>query len=402
MFSIGSLRSGFHTTCPTLLRNPFRPFYLVGALYGPLFMLYWLFTTSGLWVGQTLAYPAHLFHGHEMIFGFAAAIIAGFVLTALPSWAGTKEVHGWPLALLVCLWLAGRLSMLYASRLSPQWVMAVDSSLFLAMGAMVAPGLWCARNKAYLVLLIIFASLFCGNLLFHTGIMSGDIMRATLGLHIGIYAIMVKFTLVSGYLTPIFTNNILQERGIEEITFHPLIETLAVVSIVAFVVTGLLGQNATWSGTAALLAAVVHSMRLYRWKSREIKKAPVVLVMHLAYAWMILCFALRAIADFSGSIPINTWLHAFTVGAMGLMMLGLMTRVVLRHTGRPLKPANILVAAYGLMLLAGIARVALCLFGFIPWLQLLSALLWVAPFVVYLKLHGAMLLQPSLPRKTLP
>lgn len=378
--------------------SPFRPFYMLGAIYGPLLIIYWLVASSGLVDGFTHAHHIYLWHGHELVFGFAGAIISGFVLTALPSWAGTEELAGGRLTLLVLLWIAGRLAVLASSQLSGLVVMVVDTSLFVVMGIMIAPMLLRVRNKVYLLLLLIFAGLFAGNLFFHLGLMAGDMQLASFGLRLGIYSILFKFVLVGGYLTPIFTNNHFKEGGVKEISFHPLIETLAIVSTLGFIASDIMGMADGWCAALALFAGLSHGVRLIRWRSWQIMDKPVVFMMHLAYAWLVTSFLLRALSDYSDVISQYAWLHAFTVGALGHMMLGLMTRVVLRHTGRPLKVVPILLNCYRLMFVAALLRVLVALFNLDYQLMVLSALLWAIPFLLFLKLHGGMLLKPSLPR----
>jgi len=365
-------------------------------------MLLWLASYTGIIEGVSPGYSISLWHGHEMVFGFFGAIVAGFTLTFLGSWAQTEEISGGRLALIATLWLLGRLAFYFSTLLPEILVMLLDASLYFVIALMVAPRLWAAPNPVYLTALIIFGGIGLGNLLFHLGIMQSDLALAALGLRTAVYAIMIKFVVAGAFLTVVFTNNILPDQGIKEITFNPVIEALAVLSLVGFILTDLLAMSSTWCFAAAAFACLVHAIRFARWHSWQVRRHPIILIMHLAYLWLIASFALRAAHDFNESISTQLWLHAFTVGAMGLMGISFMTRVVLRHTGRHLVANPVIVVGYALIFIAAVMRLFAYLFGFNSQLIILSALLWSIPFVVYLVLYSPMLWQPSLPKQKMP
>lgn len=375
----------------------FRPFYLLGTAYGLLLMLSWLAAFTGWWAP---AYPLRLWHAHEMIFGFAGAIVCGFVLTALPSWAGTREIRGGELALLTAAWLAGRVALWLAPVLPAGIVAGCDGLVFLLLAVMVTPDLLKAENKAYLALLPILAGLFCGALLFHLGVEQREAAVAEWALRVGLFALIAKFVLVGGYLTPIFTGNVLREKAAGEApSFHPGIEALAIGSTLAFIVFDLVGAGPFWRGGAAAVACAANAGRLLRWRGWAVRSVPILAVMHLAYAWLVVAFALAALGDLTGVVPPGAWVHAFTVGALGLMMLGLISRVTLRHTGRPLKLPRALILGYVLMFCAGLLRTLAGLQTGGEWLIAVSLLLWTAAFALYLVVCAAMLVQPALTRE---
>lgn len=385
----------------TLLAAPlwtsaFRPFYLLGAAYAPLLMLAWLGPYLGWW-GVPAGLPLQLWHGHEFIFGFSAAIICGILLTALPSWAGTEEIAGGRLILLAGLWLAGRAALIVP--LPAVFGAVLDCALFPAMAALLTPQLLRVKNRYYLLLLPILAGLFAANVAFHAGRIAADAAAMSFGLRLAVYSIVLLYVLKGGVLTPIFTGNALREktRG-GEIPFIPWLDVLATASVVTLAAADLVGLPALWLGNIALATCVIHAVRLARWRGWRVADIPLLLVMHFGYAWLVVAFALKAAAELSGALPEIVWLHAFTVGALGMMMLSLMTRVVLRHTGRPPQLPPALVFAYALMFAAAVLRVTVTLCGLgTAWLAL-SVLLWAAPFAIYLALFGAMLWRPSLPR----
>lgn len=384
---------------PSLLSSAFRPFYFLGALYTPLLAAVWLGAWLGAWEVPSVGTPLRLWHGHEMLFGFSAAIITGIVLTALPSWAGTEELRGGRLALLVALWLAGRIAFWAAPWLPPLAPAAVDLLLFPAVFIMVAPQLARASNRLYLLLLPILLALTAANLAYHYGILAANAAFAGQGLRGAIYAIIVLYVMKGGVLTPVFTGNALREKGRgEQAPFNVELEMLAVGVVVVLAALDLAGAPSLWIGMAALICALVHGARAARWKGWRLPDVPLVFVMHLGFAWLVFAFALKAAAELTGIVPEAAWVHAFTVGSLGLMMLGLMTRVSLRHTGRPLVVPGAMRLAYWLMFVAALLRLAATVHGLGSWAVALSAVLWGLTFVVYFMLFGTALLRPSLPR----
>ncbi|MDT3735597.1 MAG: NnrS family protein [Denitratisoma sp.] len=384
---------------PPLLSSAFRPFYFLGTLYAPLLAAAWLGAYLGIWEVPSVGTPLRLWHGHEMLFGFAAAIIAGIVLTALPSWAGTEEICGWRLALLVLLWLAGRAAFWAAPWLPPLAPALVDLLLFPALLLMVAPQLARASNRLYLLLLPILLALAATNAAYHYGILAANTHLAGLGLRGTLYAIIVLYVLKGGVLAPIFTGNALREKGRGgQAPFNLELEMLSVGVVLLLAALDLAGAPSLWIGLAALACAGVHAARTARWKGWRLHDVPLVFVMHLGFAWLVFAFVLKAVAELTGLVPEATWVHAFTVGSLGLMMLGLMTRVSLRHTGRPLVVPGAMKLAYGMMFAAALIRLAATVHGLGAWAVALSAVLWGLTFLAYFVVFAAMLLQPSLPR----
>ena len=382
-----------------LLSSAFRPFYFLGTLYAALLTAAWLGAWLGHWDVPSVGTPLRLWHGHEMLFGFAAAIIAGIVLTALPSWAGTEEIRGGRLALLVLLWLAGRIAFWAAPWLPPPAPAIADLLLFPAIFLMVAPQLARATNRLYLLLLPILLTLAAANAVFHYGILAANAHLAGLGLRGAIYAIIVLFVLKGGVLTPIFTGNVLREKGRgDQAPFNVELEVLAVGVVLLLAALDLAGAPSPWTGLAALACAGVHTVRTARWRGWRLPDVPLVFVMHLGFAWLVFAFLLKAAADLAGLVPEAAWMHAFTVGGLGLMMLGLMTRVALRHTGRPLVVPGAMKLAYAMMFAAALLRLAATVHGLGAWAVALAVVLWGLTFLVYFAVFGALLVRPSLPR----
>jgi len=382
-----------------LWASAFRPFYLLGTLYAPLLVVAWLGALLGLWQLPGSDAPLKLQHGHEFIFGFAAAIITGIVLTALPSWAGTEEIRGGQLMLLVALWLCGRIAFWASPWLPPPLPAVVDGLLFPAVMIMLMPQLLRAANRLYLLLLPILLALFAANLLYYQAASNGNPLLAGQALRLAIYAIIVLYVLKGGVLAPIFTGNALREKGRGgQAPFDMKLEVVSLASLLALAACDLNAAPRAWTGSMALACALLYGWRTWRWQGWRVADVPLVLVMHLGFAWLVFAFALKAVAELTGMVPEAAWLHAFTVGSLGLMMLGLMTRVSLRHTGRPLVVPDAMRAAYALMFAAALLRLAATVHGLGNTVIALSAVLWTAAFALYFMVFWKVLVTPSAPR----
>ncbi len=391
-----------HLTPSPLWASAFRPFYLLGSLYAPLLAAAWLAAWLGLWV-MPGGLPLKLVHGHEFIFGFAAAIIFGVVITALPSWAGTDEIEGGPLALLVALWLAGRVGVWLAPWLPAPLPAVLDCLLYAAASFMLTPALLRVKNRLYLLLLPILVALFIANLVFHHAAARGDAALAALALRAAIWAIVVLYVLKGGVLAPIFTGNALRETGRgAQLPFLMPLEAAALAALLLLAGSDLAGAPPALSGSAALACAALYGWRSLRWQGWRVADVPLLLPMHLGFVWLLLAFALKALADLGGLVPEATWLHAFTVGSLGQMMLGLMTRVSQRHTGRALEMPPAMMLACAAMFLAATLRVVAGVGAGNTALIGLATLLWAAAFVIYLLCYARILMLPSLPRVSDP
>ena len=378
--------------------SAFRPFYLLGAAYAPVLAIAWLAAWLGYW-SPPGDVPLRLTHGHEFIFGFAVAIVFGVVLTALPSWAGTDELDGGRLALLAGLWLAGRAGFWSAPWLPAPLPGVLDGLLYAAAIVMLAPQLARVKNRRYALLLPILAALLASNLVFHHAIAGRDAALASLALRGAVWTLAVLFVLKGGVLAPIFTGNALRERGRgDQAPFLPGLEFASVAALVLLAALDLAGAPPRWTGTLALACAVLHGWRCARWRGWRVADVPLLLAMHLGFAWLLAALLLKAAADLFGLVPEAAWLHAFTVGGLGMMMLGLMTRVVLRHTGRPLVVPLPLRVAMAAMFLAALLRVGAGPLGTATAWAIAAALLWGACFALYLAVFGRTLTAPSLPR----
>lgn len=384
--------TGVRVLTAPLWTSGFRPFLLLGFAWGALLLPAWMAEYAGAW-SATPALAGPLWHGHEMLFGFATAIIAAVLLTAIPSWALTDEVTGGRLVVLAALWLIGRLAML-ASGALPPWAAAIADSIFLPVLALVlAPTVLRARRKAFAAPLVMLLVLAAANVAFHVSAAAGETRAASRALEAGLLLIMLLYALAGGLLIPVFTSSRVPMR-----TFVIPLDALAVASVAAFAVAEFLEASLATRGILAVVAAAANALRVLRWRGWRVLDDPLLWTLHLGYAWLVAALALRAAAALGGPVPELAWMHAFTVGALGITILGLATRIVLRHTGRPLVVPPAMVIAYFLMLAAAVARVAT---AFEPgvWLLTASGLLWSAALAVYLTCFARYLGTSSLSRE---
>lgn len=376
----------------------FRPFFLAAAAYGPLLLLAWYGARSGWWGTPGAALAPALLHAHEMLFGFAAALVCGVLLTALPSWSGAAEMRGLPLAALAGLWLAGRAAMLGRDWIPAALALGVDCALLPVLAGLLASGIAAARRRLFYWTLPPLLALAGANLAFHLALMRGAPEDARWALLLGVHALAFLFTLYGGLFVPAFTRRWLQARGERAAAILMPLEYATALAMVTFAAVDLLGAPAGWVAAAALAAAAVQGWRFARWRGWRTASEPLLWCVHLGYAWLVAALALRAAAELFPALPRDAWIHAFTIGAYGMLKIGLMTRVALRHTGRPLRAPRAMQAAFLMVLGAALLRLAFSVHQLGNWALAASALLWGAAFVVYLVLFGPMLLRPSLAR----
>jgi uncharacterized protein involved in response to NO len=382
-----------------LWTSGFRPFFLLGAIYGPLVAIVGWLPLSGGWASEFFLPPA-LWHGHELIYGFASAFICGFVLTALPSWAHTEEVKGLWLAVLTGIWVAGRIA-----GWSYQWIPValigtIDLLLFAALPALVLPGLLRGLHRRYLTLLPILFGFIAANALFFIFLAQGNFDAAERALQGALNLLVVLFAIISGVLTPVFSEAVRQERGDTGLPVAPWmpLEIAAIVSTVLFAAADWLDTPPVLNGTIACSAALIHAARLGRWRSFAFRRVPLILGLHVGYAWLVAAMALRGLADAFDLVARTAWIHAFTVGALGMTMLSFANRVALRHTGRVVAATTLTIAGLLIMFAAGAARLIASLSDHRTSWMILSAMAWSLPFALFLFEHGAKLWRPSLPR----
>ena len=379
----------------SLFAYGFRPFFLGAACSGLVLVPWWAASFS---FGVSLAtdWPPTLWHAHEMLFGFTCAAIAGFLLTAVPSWTGRRGFAGGPLVLLSALWLLGRV--LVAS--SASWpfaaVVAADLAFLPVLAAFLAWPLLRERNRNTPLLLVLLVLWLC-NATFHLGLFRGDLALSRQALLTAVNFALILVTVIGGRITPSFTATALRQRDVQgAVRSWRGTTSITVALMIAVAAVDLIQPGGASAGWLALAAAIAQGARLARWQGWRTLHEPIVWILHLAYAWLPFGLALKALAILTGMTAAAFWLHALTIGALATMILGVMTRVSLGHTGRPLRIRPLVTLAYLLVAAAALVRV----FGaWLPGLDyptviVLSAALWTVAFVFFLWVHGPILLTP--------
>ena len=384
----------------SLFAYGFRPFFLAVGV-SALVLVPWWAGSFAFGIPLASAWPPTLWHAHEMLYGFFSAAIAGFLLTAVPSWTGQRGFAGPPLVLLAALWALGRV-LVCSSRLWPlPLVAAVDLAFLPALAGLVAQPLLRAKNRNT-PLLLVLGLLWACNVAFYWALAGLDATRAAHALRIGIDLVLVLVTVIGGRIVPAFTSSGLKARG-DNVPLRAWrgVTPLAVGLMAAIAAVDVFRPDGAVAGWVALAAALVQAVRLLQWRSLHTLRIPIVWVLHLAYAWLPVGLALKSLAILRGAVYAAFWLHALTIGVLATMILAVMTRATLGHTGRPLAIAPSIAAAYLLLAAAAIVRV----FGLLWWphnypaVVVVSGLLWTGAFVVFVAVYAPMLWSPRVDGK---
>ncbi|PWC34099.1 NnrS family protein [Azospirillum sp. TSO35-2] len=377
---------------PILFRYGFRCFFLFSGLAAVGLLAAWLgVLLTGAWPDGPIG--ASVWHAHEMLFGMVVAAVAGFLLTAVPSWTGTKALSGMPLVLLSALWLAGRVAVFPWTGVPEPVAAVLDLAFLPALGValarpLIAAGKW--RNSAFLVLL---ALLTTANLLIHLewlGVADG----VDAGFALGLGVVLMMVTVIGGRILPAFTRNGLGAAG-RTVTSWPLVERATLLSTLALIPAAMIAPDSAVTGAVALVAAAAHAVRLAGWQGWRAWRSPILWILHVGYLWIPVALVLRALHALV-DIPAAAGTHALTVGAFATLILAVMSRASLGHTGRPLLVSKATVAAYVLLTVAAAARTASPL---LPvdwvWPALQGAgYAWVAAFILFLVAYAPVLLSP--------
>lgn len=381
---------------PALLAHPFRPFFLLTGIYAVVAVFGWVAFLFGGWP-IPLGWSPLQWHSHEMLYGFVTAAIGGFMLTAMTNWTGARPLQGFRLLALLLLWLAGRVAMWFAGWL-PGWLVAVVDLAFLpVLGIYVARVLIAHNNRRNFVLVAVLALLFAGNLVMQTGFMTGKTGLLQLGQQQGFNLITVLIVIIAGRITPAFSANWLRLHGRnpEAVKIYRGLETLSLASVVLVMAVDWFPLPAQAKGAAALLAGIVNGSRLIGWAGWKTAREPLLWILHLAYLWVVISLLLRGASAFTDIIGPGVWQHALGVGGIATLILGVMTRVAMGHTGRPLKLPRFGLVAYIAIIIAAILRL-LAATGAMDYRfgVCLSALAWVVAFSVFVVLYGPVLASP--------
>lgn len=367
----------------------FRPFYLLASAFAALSVALWLAQYAGV---LPFAYlPGTAWHGHEMIFGYTLAVIVGFLFTAVRNWTGRPTPSGGLLMALAALWVAGRVLVL-----SPYGVAAAVVSAAFPAAAAIAIAVPLAqsgnrRNYFFVALLALMGAADLVLLLTLQGVLEWP---ARLGLQAGMDVVLFVMAVMGGRVIPMFTNNGVPGANARR---HPVVEKLALGTTLVLLACDLLPVPDLVVAFVALACALAHGARLALWDTRRTLGMPIVWILHAGYAWIVVHLALRAAAGF-GWVAEPLAIHALTIGAIGGLTIGMMTRTARGHSGRPLLADRWEVACYLLVQLAAVARVLVPLVHVEAYLAsvAVSGALWSAAFALYFVRYWPILTRPRL------
>lgn len=382
---------------PALLSYGFRPFFLFGAIWAALAVAIWLPFLAGAVSLPTAMAPVQ-WHAHELVFGYVPAIVAGFLLTAVPNWTGRLPVTGPPLLALFAAWIAGRAAILLSALIGARLAAAIDLLFLASLAAIIGREIVASKKLNNLKVLVLVGLLFAGNVAFHAETLLG--FGQSHGVRIGIAATVMLIMVIGGRIIPSFTRNWLARQATGPLP-SPF-DRFDLVTIVAGACALIVWVAAPMSPLTALasgIAASLHVVRLARWTGYRTSAEPLVLILHIAYAFVPLGFALVAGGILRPDLLLPRGaMHAWSAGAIALMTLAVMTRASLGHTNRPLIATRGIQAIYVAGIAAALARIAAA-FGLArePMLQL-SAAFWVVAFVGFAVVYGPLLTRRNTPK----
>ncbi|WP_288370735.1 NnrS family protein [uncultured Marinobacter sp.] len=370
-----------------LFSYPFRIFFLSMTVLTLVAIPVWVLEVTGV-LQLPLAMPALFWHQHEMLFGFLSAAIAGFLLTAVCVWTQTERTHGLPLALLWGVWLAGRLLLALGGNL-PDWVVQGVNLAFLPL-VMIDAGwrVWHARQKRQAMIMVVLGLLWLMQI--------GFVTRLDMAFSYGaLIMALALISIIGGRITPAFTAGWLRQRGgnAEAVKMIPGLDMAALFSMILLMASLVTGWK-TLAAVIAVVAAALMLVRLYNWKGWLARSEPLLWILHLSILWVPVALLLLAGSLVAGW-PSNAWSHAAGAGAVGCLILGVIARVSLGHTGRPLKLPKGMVLAFVAIQLAAVVRV-LTAFSIIPWHPGIgtSTLLWMIAYGLFLVRYAGILAKP--------
>jgi len=375
----------------------FRPFFWAAGAYALVAIAAWLwiYTTGAL---PLASLPPQAWHGHEMLYGFVAAAIAGFLLTAVPSWTGARGFAGVPLMILAAIWLAGRLAFAAASILPVPLVLVCELAFFPALAVLIAPPLVRARNRNT-PLLLVLTGIWLTDVIYLYAFLRGDAVLARSVLVVAIDIVLVLVTVIGGRIVPAFTASALRTRGLTpDLRSNRWVDGLAIGAMAGIVLVDIIAPSSRAAGVIAGLAVIAQVMRFTGWRTLRSLFEPLVWCLHLAYVWLPIGLAMKAVFLLTGAGWAAHWMHAFTIGVAASMVLAVMTRAALGHTGRALAASRPITAAYVLLSLAAAVRV------FAPsvpslayqWTVLAAGALWIGAFAIFLIKYTPILMRPRI------
>jgi len=373
----------------TILANGFRPFFLLGAAQAGLSILVWLPVFYGE-LRLTSGFAPRDWHVHEMLYGYLPAIVTGFLFTAIPNWTGRLPLRGLPLLTLVIVWLAGRLAVTFGAA-CPWWIpLLIDAGFLLLVVSAAAREIVAGKNWRNLPVVAIVAILLAGNVAFHVEAhVRGS---ADVAIRIGVAVVVLLIGLIGGRITPSFTRNWLVKENPGRLPipfgrFDVIVLLFSAPTLLGWIVA----PDSVYTGAALVLAGLLHIVRLARWAGDRTLRERLLVILHVGYAFVPLGFLINAAAAFGLVLP-SAGVHAWMVGAAGIMTLAVMTRATLGHTGQRLTASAATQVIYGAIIIAALSRVAAVLApDYSEGLLHMAAFAWIVAFFGYALAYGPLL-----------
>ena len=374
----------------------FRPFFLFACIFSVLSISAWAAVLTGEL--HFMPYGGLTFwHAHEMLFGFVAAIIVGFLLTAVQSWTGLRATHGIPLITLFTLWLLARMCMLL-DIFAFKWITALLDISFLLLAtffmARLVLNVKQYRNLIFIPILLLLAT---ANLFTHLSVITGEMHFYTQGMYSTVMIITLMMTVVAGRVFPMFTANGTKKNKVDNLAWLEklVIGLTGILALIHFIETQHILSDKLM-GLLFALSCLAHSIRALRWRPQVTFKTPLVWSLHLAYWFIPISFLLFALHYAGFNISTSNALHGLTAGAMSSLILAMIARISLGHSGRPLTPHWVMKYAFSIIVLAGSVRIMSAhiqtFFSFN--LNVLSAVLWALAFGIYVVVYAPILSSP--------
>lgn len=371
----------------------FRVFFALAGLSALVLIVLW----NAIFKGELISgnyFTNNVWHAHEMLLGYSVAVIAGFLLTAVKNWTDKPTLTGDQLAGLCLLWLYGRIVPFYADLLPDAMIALIDFSFLPALAYQISKPILQAKHYRSLVFIGLLLLLSLGNGLIHAEILGLVKNTAWLGLQLAVATIITLILVIAGRVFPFFT-----ERGLSGtlIIRNPLLDGLSIASALIVFAMQWLSISGAVLAVAAIFAALVNGARVAGWYVPRIWYVPLLWVLYVGYGWIILGFILTAFSAYTLIAP-PLALHAFTIGGIGALTLGMMARVSLGHTGRALRVSNAIAIAFILINLAVLFRVLLPIvlpdwYGILMYAATLS---WLAAFSLFIFVYAPILVSPRI------
>ena len=377
-----------------ILQNSFRPFFIVAGIWATLTVPFWLLSYFGILIA-TENFNILLWHQHEMLYGFVAAAITGFILTAIPNWTGRLPIKNKPLAILVFLWILGRVGFLTTAIFGTITTSLMDLPFLIVLVLVIMREIVSGKNWRNLPVIILISFFTLGNILVHLQIQE-ILDSAELGIRLSTFTLSVLLALIGGRIVPSFTRNWLTKIKAERFPSPAgIFDKISLISLVVFVFAQIVIPYHELTSLLALLAGLLHGIRLIRWKVWMTLSEPLIWILHVGYMWLSVALVLIGFAGLTNFVPYASSYHALTIGAFSTMILAVMTRASLGHTGRRLKATLGTTFIYVFITIASVLRVCEPFLNEYGNLLLsFSGIFWTLSFALFVFIYFPILTQP--------